>query len=223
MQTDSKWQMRYPKSVMENAHQEYIRGWLRSVLDDAALSPSELAKRAGLADTTLSRFLNQKEFKYTLSARSILKICNALGIANPLTMVKDGITTVDLTVQVPVIDKITAGAMAMISDPLPAGAAEEYVPVSYHRSTLLGLTVDGQSMNRIANNGDVAIFDYADTDLIDGKSYIIRREGEATMKRFRADPPRFEPYSTEPDHPTIFPSATLEVLGKVIFTLRKIG
>jgi transcriptional regulator with XRE-family HTH domain len=66
-------------------HQKIIRAtraWLRDVLTQSGLTPYALARRAGLAQTTVTRFLNQ-DVKYTLKASTISKIMNASGVAAP--------------------------------------------------------------------------------------------------------------------------------------------
>ncbi len=61
---------------------EATREWLRDVLAQSGLTAYALAKRAGLAHTTVGRFLNQ-DVKYTLRASTIVKIMKATGIAAP--------------------------------------------------------------------------------------------------------------------------------------------
>lgn len=58
---------------------EDIRQWLLSALDKTGESASGLAKRAGLATTTLTRFLNE-EGSPMLTLRSIAKVAHAAGI-----------------------------------------------------------------------------------------------------------------------------------------------
>lgn len=50
------------------------RAWLRRVLAKTGKSASELAVNAGMADVTLTRFLNREDYEGTLSALNIEKI-----------------------------------------------------------------------------------------------------------------------------------------------------
>lgn len=59
-------------------------------------------------------------------------------------------------------------------------------------------------MDRLSPDGSVIIVNQADRTLIAGRAYVISRRGEATFKLWRADPPRFAPYSTNPMHEPIF-------------------
>jgi hypothetical protein len=61
---------------------EATREWLRDVLRESGLTAYALAKRAGLAHTTVGRFLN-RDVKYTLRASTIVRIMKATGIAAP--------------------------------------------------------------------------------------------------------------------------------------------
>lgn len=61
---------------------EATRDWLRGVLVERELTPYALAKQAGVATTTIGRFLTH-DVKYTLSASTIVKIMRATGIAAP--------------------------------------------------------------------------------------------------------------------------------------------
>jgi|HigsolmetaAR201D_1030396.scaffolds.fasta_scaffold00345_18 transcriptional regulator with XRE-family HTH domain len=62
---------------MEPSRQE-IKAWLQSILDQTGETPSALARRAGLATTTLTRFLNDPDAPM-LGLRSIMKIAEAVG------------------------------------------------------------------------------------------------------------------------------------------------
>ncbi|MGL3208725.1 hypothetical protein [Bradyrhizobium sp. BR 1433] len=50
------------------------RAWLRRVLEKTGKSASELAVNSGMADVTLTRFLNREDYEGTLSALNIEKI-----------------------------------------------------------------------------------------------------------------------------------------------------
>lgn len=64
--------------------------FIRHVLRETGLSPSALAKLAGIASTTLTRPLNKTEHKFNLSATTIEKISKVTGIgAGPFFENKD--------------------------------------------------------------------------------------------------------------------------------------
>ena len=129
---------------------------------------------------------------------------------------------VDRPVQnVPLVSWVEAGELTETVDPYAVGDANEYIPVTHQRSTLIALSVHGQSMNRVAPDGSVVIVDYADKSLTSGQYYVVKLDGRATFKRFRADPARLEPDSTEA-HETVFIESETEVVGRVIQVINQL-
>ncbi len=122
---------------------------------------------------------------------------------------------------VPLISWVEAGALEETADPYETGHAEEYVAVTHKRSTLIALRVHGASMNRVAPEGSVIIVDYADKTLISGQYYVVKLDGEATFKRYRSEPARLEPDSTE-SFDSVFVAGDTEVVGRVIQVVNKL-
>ena len=123
---------------------------------------------------------------------------------------------------VPLVSWVQAGLVGEAFDPYSMGVGEEYYPVPHHRKSLIALKVHGQSMNREAPEGAVIIVDYEDKVLVSGSLYVFKTgAGEVGFKRYRANPDRFEPSSSE-DHETIFPSPGWTVIGRVIQVIRRV-
>jgi len=122
---------------------------------------------------------------------------------------------------VPMISWVAAGALEETADPYELGDASEFIAVSHKRSTLIALRVEGSSMNRIAPDGSIIIVDYADKILVSGQYYVVKLNGQATFKRYRADPNRLEPDSTE-SFETVFVRGETEVVGRVIQVITKL-
>lgn len=55
--------------------------YLRFVLDELQISATELASRAGISASTITRFLNDPGYKFTPSTRTLQKIAKASGIS----------------------------------------------------------------------------------------------------------------------------------------------
>ena len=123
---------------------------------------------------------------------------------------------------VPLISWVAAGQLSETADPYQTGDAAEYIAVTHKRNTLIALRVHGLSMNRIAPDGSMIIVDYADKVLTSGQYYVIKLGGQATFKRYRSNPDRFEPDSTEPQD-TVFVDGETEVVGRVIQVVNKLG
>jgi SOS-response transcriptional repressor LexA len=119
-------------------------------------------------------------------------------------------------VRVPLIDWVQAGMYTEVTDPYPKGGFEREIDISYPRTSLIALTVQGDSMDLVAPEGSVIIVDYSIKDLTVGKYYIIKHGGSATFKLYKSDPPRFVPFSTNPKHEEIFPNGPVEVVGRVV-------
>jgi SOS-response transcriptional repressor LexA len=119
-------------------------------------------------------------------------------------------------VQAPLISWVQAGRLIDPADPYEPGSGEDFIAVDYHRPTVVALRVEGSSMNRVAPSGSVVIVDYEDKRLVDRGCYIIKINGEVAFKRYRASPDRFEPDSTEPDHPTYFDLSDCEIVGRAV-------
>lgn len=117
------------------------------------------------------------------------------------------------TNEVPIISWVQAGVFTeeLLMD---ANDAEKIIS-NYSKTSTFALRVVGSSMNRIAPEGSIIIVDYNDQELIDGKHYIIRNGDGASFKRYRSNPIRFEPQSTD-EHETVFPHDGLHIVGRVI-------
>lgn len=116
----------------------------------------------------------------------------------------------------PLISWVQAGSLEEAFDPYALGGFEDEVIVEYDRDSIIALRVRGTSINRVAPDGAVIIVDYSMQELEAEKFFVIRVNGEATVKRFMKNPDRFEPFSTEPDHPIVLPTEDLYVVGRVI-------
>mgnify|MGYP001605737093 FL=1 len=104
---------------------------------------------------------------------------------------------------VPIISMVSAGELQEVTDPYLKGACEDTISVCDVPETTLALRVSGTSMNRIAPEGSLILVDYSQRSMTPGDFYVVKIDGEATFKRYRANPDRLEPLSTEA-HETLF-------------------
>jgi SOS-response transcriptional repressor LexA len=80
----------------------------------------------------------------------------------------------------------------------------------------IALQVVGDSMDRISPPDSIIFIDRRDKVLVPNACYVIANgDGEATYKRFRTNPMRFEPVSTNPSHETIYPQREPLIVGRV--------
>lgn len=68
---------------MADPLQRAVRSYIEQVLDRTGWDASTLARRAGLASSTITRFLNSDAHHYLLSARSLMKVAAASGVPLP--------------------------------------------------------------------------------------------------------------------------------------------
>jgi SOS-response transcriptional repressor LexA len=108
--------------------------------------------------------------------------------------------------QVPLISWVGAGQLGPVA---PIDSIEAAGKIAVDRlppGDWVALQVEGSSMDRIAVDGSTIIVNRRDKRLISGKFYVFMdKDGEATFKRYRTNPPRYAPYSTDPDEEPIYP------------------
>ncbi len=108
-----------------------------------------------------------------------------------------------------------------------AGGWQEAISLPEYKIPLLkkagtnqafAVEVDGDSMNLILPERCWAVIDPDQKALYDRKSYLIANgNGEATIKRYRDNPARFEPVSNNPDHkPLDIGQHQITVIGRVV-------
>lgn len=91
------------------------RTFLRQALKVSGLKPYALAKLAGVSSTTITRPLNDPEFKFTPKPATLRKIAEAAGVDLPagLTIAAP---TVPTTEELPIIGPIQAGAWLALDE-----------------------------------------------------------------------------------------------------------
>jgi SOS-response transcriptional repressor LexA len=84
---------------------------------------------------------------------------------------------------------------------------------------VFGIAVNGDSMDLLIEDGGLILVDAGQKELSPGGVYLIANSsGEATVKRYRRDPARFEPCSSNPAHrPFLISDDDFSVLGKIVW------
>ena len=120
---------------------------------------------------------------------------------------------------VPLITWVSAGRMSFpdVSDDIIRMIEEGSLDPD---GDWIALKVVGDSMDRISPPDSIIFVDRNDRVLVPNACYVISTtEGEATYKRFRPDPMRFEPVSTNPTHEPIYPRREPLIVGRVKKTI----
>lgn len=116
-----------------------------------------------------------------------------------------------------------------------SGAGRWLEAIEHARDTILlpggidergtfAVEVVGDSMNLAGlPEGSTAVIDPEDRRLFNGKSYLLLNgEGEATIKRYRTEPSRFEPVSDNPEYqPFEVGEFDFSIIGRVTMGVQK--
>lgn len=161
-------------------------------------SQADLAKAAGCSQADIFRIENGtvKNSKHTPNVLAAL-----------------GLTPQRLSV--PLISWVSAGKMSFpdVSEDVIRHVSEGGLDPA---GDWIALQVIGDSMDRISPPESIIFVDRADKILVPNACYVISNgDGEATYKRFRPNPMRFEPVSTNPAHEPIYPAREPLIVGRV--------
>lgn len=93
------------------------------------------------------------------------------------------------------------------------------VPQRLAGRAVFGIAVSGDSMDLLIEDGGLILVDAAQKELVPGGVFLIANSaGEATVKRYRRDPARFEPCSSNPRHrPFLVSDDDFRIVGKVVW------
>jgi transcriptional regulator with XRE-family HTH domain len=179
---------------------------ITAVRKRAGLTVEELAQKTGLSTTYIWRM---ERGERNVSLKNLQKMAEALGVA-PSELIES-----KPVADVPILSWVSAGMMAR-DDVQQDVIGEIRMSDLDPRGDWVALRVDGDSMDRISPPGSLILVDLTDKALVPNACYIITdSDNQATYKRFRSNPPRFEPVSTNPSHEPIFPDGDPAVVGRV--------
>jgi SOS-response transcriptional repressor LexA len=196
---------------------------LKELRQEAGLSVRRMAEELGMKPATYQHY--EDRYKKAFLPFDVLDLVEPVLIASGVSkerveglspQISNIVDDVSGILKAPLISWVQAGALEEAFDPYTLGGFEDEVLVEYERDSVIALRVKGTSINRVAPDGAVIIIDYSLQELLPEKFFVIRVGGEATVKRFMKQPDRFEPFSTEPDHPIILPTEDLHVVGRVV-------
>lgn len=174
--------------------------------------------------------MSQAELSRRLHARKLIgddrSVANKIALGKRDVSADEAIAIAEITgypplhdeggsvaVMVPHLSWISAGAMTR--DDVADEAIGSIEITGLPPGDWFALTVTGTSMDRISPPDSIIFVNRKDRQLVANACYIIDDgEGNATYKRYRPNPMRFEPVSTE-QHDTLFPDNDPTVIGRV--------
>lgn len=148
-----------------------------------------------------------------LTREWIARFASALNV-RPSEIVDDELhDPIRIAAELPVIGMVSAGNWREAVQ-----ETDRYIAAPVEGERVFGLDVDGDSMDKLAPAGSTVLVDPDQLDLLDGKFYVVMREdGEATFKQYRASPARLMPCSNNPAHSAIaLGQEPFTVIGKVV-------
>ena len=224
--------------------------YVQHVLDRLGISPTELARKAGLSVSTLTRPLNDPEHASALSIRTLAKIAKATGVPLPASIRPsiDGVRVAsemaspskpvsafsgDDLIPVPIYDiRAAAGAGALVA----GEDVEAFEPFRLNRlkslttsgtDQLALVTVSGDSMWTTLHNGDQVLVDRSVNRVVKDGIYILALEEELLVKRCQRnlETGKIRVKSDNQDYDTfdVGPERMLQVIGRVIWIGRALG
>jgi repressor LexA len=182
---------------------------VRRLRKERGLTLEQLGDMVGVHFTTIAKIERSQR---RLSGALLHNLAQALAV-DPSELVENVPQSVPVRL-VPVVGKIAAGNWKeAVRDP------DGFVPAPVRGGFCFALRPDGDSMNLVVGTDAVVIVDPEQLDLLDGRLYALANgEGETTFKRFRADPPRLEPVSSNPEHKVIpLGREAFTVIGRIIW------
>lgn len=186
---------------------------LRRIRKGKGISQITLAQESKVSQQLISRL----ERGIDLSTSKLPKLARALGVLvsdlDPEYVVDEPEHKTTLVPRLPLVSAGDWWLPEQISegDDLPTLAVADLPPGDW-----IAIGVDGSSMDRISPPGSIIIVNRAEKALAPNACYVIRDEdGRSTYKRYRPNPPRFEPVTFSDGHETIFPKGKVDVVGRV--------
>lgn len=185
---------------------------MREALD---LTQAQLAEMAGTSQPQIKR-LESGERELTRSWAE--RLAPHLRTTAMRIMFPDVLSPPASTQRVPLISTVSAGVM--MRDDLVDEAIRTLAITDLPAGDWFALQVEGDSMDRISPPESIILVNRKDKRLVTNACYVIAdQHGNATYKRYRPNPDRFEPVSTNPSHEPIFPDHEAPVVGRVRRTI----
>lgn len=179
---------------------------ITEIREKKRMTIEQLAEKTGLSVSYISRMARGDR---NISLKNLNKIADGLGV-----MPSELIGPVSQQ-EIPVLSWVSAGQMLRDEGQQDIIGYIE-MPDLDPKGRWIALRVEGDSMDRISPPGSLIFIDLTDKTLVPNACYVIADgDNHVTYKRFRANPVRFEPVSTNLSLQTIYPDHDPIIIGRV--------
>lgn len=121
---------------------------------------------------------------------------------------------------VPVISLRAAGLFARDPDADPHAIAEDYIPVTTGAIKLFAVFLNDPAVNLAFLPDTLVVIDYLDQTPDDGDYCLAYINERPVVRRWRADPARFDPHTSESGHESIIFNKSITIIGCVRYSIR---
>lgn len=197
---------------------------IKFLREEKGVYQKDLAKLLGVTTPLINYYENEKRAISAKTASILADYFNVsidylLGKSDTRKPESNVFPLSDEAVSIPVVGKISAGLPILATENI---GRYEFAPSSMIKQgfTYFYLVVNGDSMNRKFNDGDIVLVQQQE-DLENDEIGVFLIGDEATVKRYKREDDRIVlyPMSTNPEHdPQIYnpKEKSIKIIGKVI-------
>lgn len=202
-----------PKPKLEPLNQ-----WVVDALAFSRMTNTALAEMLGIDQ---SRVAEMKTGKRRVQADEIPVIARVTGLALPPDFGAPPLEAHDVRhpLTVPIVSAVSAGALKK------PDVSDEQIGIIRvadidPKGDWIALRVTGDSMDRISPPDSVILVNRKERRLVPNACYVVSDGDDGvTYKRFRPNPDRLEPVSTNPSHEPMFFEQEPAIIGRVRKTI----
>lgn len=201
--------MQEKEKILKQIHQMRVLAGENSI--------SGFGKSAGLNKSTLNK-LEEPHNPSVPHINTLNKLAKRAGFSNYEDFLQREGTGTYKTIEVPIMATAPGGTWSDTIDHIID--VVHYTPKS--PGEFRGVRIRGRSLNRLVDDGAIAIVDISqrDPDKLVNQPVIIECGGEITAKIYRRDPERFEPYSDDPSFSPVYPNGECKIIGRIVSSQR---
>lgn len=116
---------------------------------------------------------------------------------------------------VPILQAKSAALLALDPAADVHALAEDYIPVTSGATYLFAMFISDPAVNKAFPPDTLVVVDYGDRRPADGDFCLALIDGAPTLRRWRDDPQRLEPFSFEQGHEIIIVRGGITIVGCV--------